>query len=46
MKNSKTINKRISLKCPQWGKEQKLGGAYPAGEDYATKEGRRLAPLP
>jgi hypothetical protein len=29
MKNSKMINKRIPLKCPQWGKEQKHDGAYP-----------------
>jgi hypothetical protein len=46
MKNSKMINKRIPLKRPQRGKEQKHGGAYPAGENYTAKEGRRLVPLP
>jgi hypothetical protein len=46
MKNSKMINKRIPLKLSQWGKGQKHGGAYLAGENYMTREGRRLAPLP
>jgi hypothetical protein len=35
-----------SLIYPQQGKEQSHGGAYPAAEDYITKEGRRLVLLP
>jgi hypothetical protein len=46
MKDSKVINKRISLKCPPVGEGAKHDGAYPAGKDYMAKEGRRLAPLP
>jgi hypothetical protein len=31
---------------PQEGRKRRHGGAYPAGANYITKEGRRLAPLP
>jgi hypothetical protein len=42
----KAINKVISLINPQRGREQSYDGAYPAGENYIAKEGRRLALLP
>jgi hypothetical protein len=35
-----------SLINPQQGKEQSHSGAYPAGEDYITREGRKLVLLP
>jgi hypothetical protein len=41
-----TTNKEIPLNNPQRGEEQRHGGAYPAGENYIAKEGRRLALLP
>jgi hypothetical protein len=43
----KAITKATSsLIKPQQGKKQSYGGAYPAGEDYITKGGRRLVLLP
>jgi hypothetical protein len=44
-RRKRTTNKEISLNCPQRGKEQRHGGAYPAGRSYIAKGGRRLALL-
>jgi hypothetical protein len=41
-----TANTEISLNNPQREEEQRYGGAYPAGESYISKGGRRLALLP
>jgi hypothetical protein len=41
-----TTNKEIPFNNPQRGEEQRRGGAYPVGENYIAKEGRRLALLP
>jgi hypothetical protein len=45
-RKNKIINKEDFINSPLWGEKQRHGGAYPAGVNYITKEGRRLAPLP
>jgi hypothetical protein len=45
-RRKRITSKTTSLSNPQRGKEQRHGGAYPAGESYIAKGGRRLALLP
>jgi hypothetical protein len=43
---NKTINKEDFIDIPRWREKQRHGGAYLAGVNYITKEGRRLASPP
>jgi hypothetical protein len=45
-RRKRTTNKESFINSPQRGKEQRHGGAYPAGVSYIAKQGRRLALLP